>query len=613
MTAIAAAAAALWCLVFAVDLVRARARWKRWPVLPSAAESTPEDDLRFVIAPGVSLDERVRRAAASYMQVANLDSLDLIPGDLPVAAALEIAGIVDPAALARDPFARTAGAGHVLVARAELVRRAAIEVPCEATTIAAAAEALRRFATDRTGTAIASGLRAVPEASSARASMLRARTGATMGLLLYFQGLRWLLLLIALVADARIGFVLLALASILPSAIFAGLPIRPGDRLRSMVERLPRDLIAWLRGCLQDDNRTAAVNARRARYAALLCDGTAAFFDARRDRCPHCGDVRLTRHVVTTDLIQRKPGQFVLERCAGCALIFQNPALSARGLDFYYGDFYDGVNAEFADEMFASLHAQYAPRATAVIATLPTGATPARWLDVGCGYAHFSLAAKQRLPMTRFEGLDRSDSVEIALARGWIERAWRGDMEALARSDNRFEVVSLFHCLEHTLDPAGELRAAAELLTPEGRFILEIPNPRCRLGSLAGPLVVPVVPAAASAAARRARGASTACRRRDGRDVGAVRDDRARRVARHDARGPAPLRARRCAMGAASERCAPGPRHRHLGRCLPAVCAGACRRCWLRHASSVSGDIKCAAGRGVTRSRRACGGSRRLR
>jgi SAM-dependent methyltransferase len=482
MIALAVSAGSLTLVALAIELGRARRRLLGWPVL-APADTLPTDDIHVLLAPGVQLDDAVRRAAAARVIASDLEALDLVPADLDVGTALELVSVADPSALAIDPFARTAGAGHAIVVRGDLIQRANLETPRDASSLAAAAERLRRFAVGRTGTAIAPGLHAVPEVGRDRAWMLRARTGIGMGPRLYIEGVRWALLAVALIADLRVGLVVLVLASISPSLVFIGLPLQPGDRWRSLIERVPRDLLAWVRACMQHERSTSAVEVLRPVYAALVADGTGPFFAARRDRCPHCGDSRLAPHIVTTDLPQRKPGRFTLERCAACDLIFQNPALSPKGLDFYYRDFYDGLNAELLDEVFASTHPLYTSRVATVIAT---GVAPTRWLDLGCGYAHFSLAARRELPATRFEGLDRSPSVDEAVRRGWIDRAWRQTTGEVALEGERFDVVSLFHYLEHMQDPGSEITSAAQLLTPGGRLILEIPNPRCRLGRILG-------------------------------------------------------------------------------------------------------------------------------
>lgn len=74
--------------------------------------------------------------------------------------------------------------------------------------------------------------------------------------------------------------------------------------------------------------RAEQVAALRPVYRADLAEGLDRFFEPRRDTCPWCGSTRLATRLRTTDLIQHKPGRFVLDRCEGCRHTFQNPRLS---------------------------------------------------------------------------------------------------------------------------------------------------------------------------------------------------------------------------------------------------------------------------------------------
>src|SRR5690625_7825123 len=91
---------------------------------------------------------------------------------------------------------------------------------------------------------------------------------------------------------------------------------------------------------------------RRPRYLADIAAGLDRFFEPRRKDCPWCGSDRLVVRLRTTDLLQHKPGRFVLERCGDCDHIFQNPRLNGEGLEFYYRDVYDGLGEEKLAQMF---------------------------------------------------------------------------------------------------------------------------------------------------------------------------------------------------------------------------------------------------------------------
>ncbi|MFJ3161243.1 class I SAM-dependent methyltransferase [Streptomyces kanasensis] len=224
--------------------------------------------------------------------------------------------------------------------------------------------------------------------------------------------------------------------------------------------------------------------ALRPGYRRELADGTAVFFEARRNQCPWCGSARLGGRLRTTDLLQHKPGVFTLDRCHDCGHLFQNPRLNERGLAFYYRDFYDGLGGDRLDGVFAGRTASYRARAASVRPHL-TG--PAEWLDVGTGHGHFCASAAEVLPQVVFDGLDRSDGAELARRAGRVRHGHRGTFTALAaRRPGTYDVVSMFHYLEHATDPQEELEAACAALRPGGLLVIDVPDPECRFARLLG-------------------------------------------------------------------------------------------------------------------------------
>jgi SAM-dependent methyltransferase len=114
-------------------------------------------------------------------------------------------------------------------------------------------------------------------------------------------------------------------------------------------------------------------------------------------------------------------------------------------------------------------------------------AVPKAWLDVGGGHGHFCNAARDIWPRTRFDALDMSGSVEEAARQGWIDHGHRGFFPELAGGfAGSYDVVSMHHYLEHTIDPYAELDAAATVLPPGGHLLIEVPDPEWPLGRIAG-------------------------------------------------------------------------------------------------------------------------------
>ncbi|MFD8997562.1 class I SAM-dependent methyltransferase [Streptomyces abikoensis] len=232
-------------------------------------------------------------------------------------------------------------------------------------------------------------------------------------------------------------------------------------------------------------DRSAEAARLRPAYQRELALGTERFHHPRSTECPWCGSARLRTRLRTVDLIQRKPGTFVLDQCRDCAHSFQNPRLTADGLDFYYRDFYEGFSGEalkgFADADFTRKRYRAAARSV-----LPF-CRPKRWLDVGTSKGHFPQAAREIHPSTVFDGLDIGEGVEHAERLGRVTEGHRGRLTDLApKLAGRYDVVSMFHCLEHTPDPRQELAAALAVLEPGGHLVIEVPDPECLTSRILG-------------------------------------------------------------------------------------------------------------------------------
>ncbi|MET8583818.1 class I SAM-dependent methyltransferase [Streptomyces collinus] len=226
------------------------------------------------------------------------------------------------------------------------------------------------------------------------------------------------------------------------------------------------------------------IAALRPAYRAALAGGTDRLLGPRSTTCPWCGSARLAVRLRTTDLLQHKPGHFTLDRCADCGHVFQNPRLTQEGLEFYYRDFYDGLGEQRMSGTFGGRTAMYRDRAEAMA---PHDPTPKNWLDVGTGHGHFCEAARTVLPDTTFDGLDFTDGVELAAREGRVAHAYRGAFPDLAPElAARYDVVSMFHYLEHSTDPDRELRAAHEVVRPGGHLLIEVPDPQSRYARLLG-------------------------------------------------------------------------------------------------------------------------------
>jgi hypothetical protein len=83
--------------------------------------------------------------------------------------------------------------------------------------------------------------------------------------------------------------------------------------------------------------------------------------------------------------------------------------------------------------------------------------------------------------------MDVGDGVYEAVRRGWADHGYHGALpEHVDHLARRYDVISMFHHLEHTADPHLELDAVAKALETGGHLIVELPNPDCVLARRLG-------------------------------------------------------------------------------------------------------------------------------
>ncbi|GLY47207.1 methyltransferase domain-containing protein [Lentzea sp. NBRC 102530] len=456
-------------LVVLLDVLRLRSRASKLRVLPrGAGEHT------LLTATGV-------RPEGSWETEDDL--VDLVPRDLPTVAALDLLGAVDPGEYRDDQWARGISAAQAVLVREKYAEEFDTDDPTE---FVAFVRRVKDHVHAKVDIAVAPGLRAGPYDLGYRAAMLR-RLGKRPSLWIAGSVIGYATVVGALITDWRWGLVALAAYWAHPVLVFAGTPLKPRDL---WVPRVLRTPYLWFK---TSGGKKSTAEKRQAEHLAQAApwyeeNRDRNFHEAPRDDCPSCGSTDLRRWVTATDLVQRKPGKFTMDRCVRCGHVWQNPRLTGEGLGFYYRDFYDGLGETSAEAVFSGKTDPYYGRARMV----EPFTTPERWLDVGSGHAHFCLGAKEVLPHTKFDGLDQGAAIEDAARLGRIEQSYRGSFKDFAGElRGRYDVISMHHYLEHVRDPWEELDIAADVLPQGGYLLIELPDPEWRLGRLFGQYWMP--------------------------------------------------------------------------------------------------------------------------
>lgn len=199
-----------------------------------------------------------------------------------------------------------------------------------------------------------------------------------------------------------------------------------------------------------------------------------------RDACPACGDANFRTLFSASDrLFETTDEEFLIVECRKCRLIRLLPWPEPQKLHRYYPpDYWFDPAASAADSLAQAWrrlaiqdHVRFARRA------LRDAPPDSLVLDVGCGGGLF--LRELHLPENRAFGLDFSlDAASVAWSGNGVPVA----CGALTRAPFRpasFGLITMFHVLEHLYDPTAYLDAARELLMPEGRLVIQVPNAGC--------------------------------------------------------------------------------------------------------------------------------------
>ncbi len=171
--------------------------------------------------------------------------------------------------------------------------------------------------------------------------------------------------------------------------------------------------------------------------------------------------------------------------CRRCGLVYASPRLDRDDLDeFYRRRVYPqflGPDGRFTERL---TNASAKEAAVTFRYFAERGGLQLRdqqVLEIGCGLGHFLALCRDAGAHVQGVELDGlyADYAErehgLPIVRNHIERV---DFERL------FDVIALFHVVEHLEDPIELLLSLHRLLGPDGRLLIEVPN-------LAGPWRVP--------------------------------------------------------------------------------------------------------------------------
>ena len=173
-------------------------------------------------------------------------------------------------------------------------------------------------------------------------------------------------------------------------------------------------------------------------------------------------------------LIKRAEGRdYSLVRCNGCRLVFVAPPPTDEELRRYYDHlWHEGQRPERTPEEVVDQQLRE-QRFRTRLRELSRLMAPGRILDVGCRDGLFLTLAQEA--GWRACGVELvSSAAEQAKRRGLEVRI--GNLEEVGWPDGSFDVVTVWHLIEHLKSPLPFLQTIRRVLKPSGLLALETPN-----------------------------------------------------------------------------------------------------------------------------------------
>lgn len=193
--------------------------------------------------------------------------------------------------------------------------------------------------------------------------------------------------------------------------------------------------------------------------------------------CYYCGNSSFSPLVIAQDDLTGKPGDFRFVTCDQCGLAYQTPRIPLERIGEWYDDEYISHRKKtqwgpltWFYRRGMDKHDRDKERLVSRYIKLNSSS---RVLDVGCGAGTF-LAWLKRHHGVQAEGVDFKD---LSSLPGFSSFQFhQGLFYEQPLADNAYDLITMWHFLEHCYDPLRSLATARRILAPEGRLVIEVPR-----------------------------------------------------------------------------------------------------------------------------------------
>lgn len=191
--------------------------------------------------------------------------------------------------------------------------------------------------------------------------------------------------------------------------------------------------------------------------------------------CPWCGTPSSKSYLKLKDYFLTKQDFEILE-CPSCGLLFTTPRPQGADLDQYYQseEYYSHQENKmgFIPKVYEAVKSiNLKNKVSMAIGGLPQG----KLLDIGCGVGDFLVHVKQK--QWDVVGVEPSEQAR-SIAEQRLQSKLLLPNELHQLPDASFDVITMWHVLEHVDNLPDQVSELRRLLKPGGRLLIALPNYR---------------------------------------------------------------------------------------------------------------------------------------
>lgn len=193
------------------------------------------------------------------------------------------------------------------------------------------------------------------------------------------------------------------------------------------------------------------------------------------NKCPWCGSNKAQINLWLKDEFLTKKDFHICE-CLNCGLLYTMPRPSKEKIGAYYksDEYYSHQENKkgFVPRLYEAIKKiNLKHKFRLASRDLPVG----KLLDIGCGVGDFLHIAEHN--GWQCTGVEPSEEArEIARQRIKGDLLYSEDLEQLP--DQSFDLITMWHVLEHVDDLKWQVAQLQRLIKPEGRIVIAVPNYR---------------------------------------------------------------------------------------------------------------------------------------